>query len=110
MSVENKIRILETASGCILLAILIVLVSISAIDALDRSIYPGCKVIDQQADVLIIELDPEFSEPTDMNCQKFGELVYQIARDGYQIQVASGHFASLGIITKEMARVLAKGY
>jgi hypothetical protein len=81
-----------------------------SLDALDRSIYPGCKVLDQQADILIIELDPEFDEPTDMVCTRFGELVYQIAQDGYQIQVANGHFANLGIITREKASRLAEGY
>lgn len=94
----------------ILIVILFGIVTIVALDALDRSIYPGCKVLDQQADVLIIELDPKFEAVTDTICQEFGELVYRIAQDGYQIQVYDGHFASLGVITKEKARKLAEGY
>jgi hypothetical protein len=86
------------------------LLTVLSLDALDRSIYPGCKVLDQQADILIIELDAKFDEPTDTVCQAFGELVYKIAQDGYQIQVYGGHFARLGIITKEKAKRLAEGY
>jgi hypothetical protein len=86
------------------------LLTVLSLDALDRSIYPGCKVLDQQADVLIIELDPRFDEPTDGVCQQFGDLVYRIAQDGYQVQVVGGHFEVLGVITKEKAKKLAEGY
>jgi len=86
------------------------LLTVLSLDALDRSIYPGCKVLDQQADVLIIELDARFETATDTACQEFGELVYKIARDGYQIQVYGGHFAGLGVITREKAKQLAEGY
>jgi hypothetical protein len=101
---------LKTTVCAIILIICFGIVAVMSLDALDRSIYPGCKVLDQQADILIIELDPEFDEPTDMVCTRFGELVYQIAQDGYQIQVANGHFANLGIITREKASRLAEGY
>ena len=86
------------------------LLTVLSLDALDRSIYPGCKVIDQQADVLIIKLDPEFEAVTDTVCQQFGNLVYRIAQDGYQVQVHDGHFAGLGVITREKAKKLAEGY
>lgn len=103
----NKIK---TTISAVVIIICFAVITVVGLDALDRSIYPGCKVIDQQADVLIIKLDPEFDEPTDFVCSRFGNLVYQIARDGYQVQVANGHFASLGVITREQARRLAKGY
>jgi len=99
----------KIANICILTGLMIV-ITIAALDALDRSIYPGCKVLDQQADVLIIELDARFETATDTACQEFGELVYKIARDGYQIQVYGGHFAGLGVITREKAKQLAEGY
>lgn len=101
---------MKTASGCILLVILIILVSISAMDALDRSIYPGCKVLDQQGDVLVIELDKELAEPTDTNCRKVGELVYKIARDGYMVRIQGSHFENLGTIDILKAIDLAQGY
>jgi hypothetical protein len=84
--------------------------TIAFLDALDRSIYPGCRVLDQQADVLVIELDAKFDEPTDTVCQAFGDLVYKIAQDGYQIQVYGGYFEVLGVITREKAKRLAEGY
>jgi hypothetical protein len=108
-NLRNK-KHFETIMGAICIILVYSLLVIASLDALDRSIYPGCKVLDQQADVLIIELDPRFDEPTDGVCQQFGDLVYRIAQDGYQVQVVGGHFEVLGVITKEKAKKLAEGY
>jgi hypothetical protein len=101
---------LKKIANIAILTGLMIVTTIIALNALDRSIYPGCRVLDQQADVLIIELDDKFETATDTACQEFGELVYKIAQDGYQIQVYGGHFARLGVITKEKAKQLAEGY
>jgi hypothetical protein len=101
---------MKTTINVFVLIGVVYVLTVFSLDALDRSIYPGCKVLDQQADILIIQLDEQFDEPTDSVCQAFGELVFQIAQDGYKVQVQNGHFSSLGVITYEQAKRLAEGY
>jgi hypothetical protein len=101
---------MKTTVSAIILVITIGIVTVAAIDALDKNIYPGCKVIDQQDKILIIKLDKDLEEPTDINCQRVGKLVYQIARDGYMVQIQGSHFENLGVIDILKAIDLAQGY
>lgn len=100
-----KTLLSAVALVCILLGL-----TILSLDALDRSIYPGCKVLSQDGDILVIRLSDELTTGTDMACQKAGELIHQITKDGYLVQVVDSHLTEIGIIDNTQAEQLAEGY
>jgi len=53
------------------------------LNALDRSIYRGCRVLEQRGNTLLIELEEDLLTGTDTACQKAERLVEAINRDGY---------------------------
>jgi hypothetical protein len=91
-------------------------ISWASINALDKNIYPGCKVISedttsmQGAKILVIELDPELNIGTDTACMLAGQLIYEITLDGYLVHVINSHMTSLGLIDEKMAKLMAEGY
>ena len=61
--------------------------SIAALDAIDRSIFPGCKVLAQRGETLLIRLDSELITGTDSACEKAERLVKKINRSGYDVVI-----------------------
>jgi len=59
----------------------------AGLDALDRSIYPGCKVISQTDDVLAIKINAAINTGTDSGYADSAQLIYQICLDGYRVRV-----------------------
>lgn len=93
-----------------LLALVIAGLFLIGLDAMDRNIYPGCKVLGQDGRVLTIQLDDKF-DGGDGACHAAGQLIYSITQDGYLVQVAQPHhMAGLGVIDRFHAAVLAEGY
>ena len=80
----------------------------ASLDQLDRSIYPGCKVLSQDGKLLTIELDPQLNTGSDSACQAAGRLIYKICQDGYAVIVANSSLANIGEIDLEKAYILSK--
>ena len=72
----------------IILTIILAIMGVSFLDAIDRSIYPGCKVLKQSGQTLIIRLDPELLDGTDSGCEAAERLISRIQRDGYEVKIA----------------------
>jgi len=66
---------------------IVLIMCIAGLDALDRSIYPGCKVVDQIGETLHIRLDEELMSATDMACHGVEKIVKAIQRDGYDVRI-----------------------
>ena len=71
----------------IILAIMVCIGSYAFLDALDRSIYPGCKVLEQKGDTLYISINKDLLTGTDSACEKAERLIGRIMADGYQVKV-----------------------
>ena len=82
-------------------------------NALSKSIYPGCQVLEQDGQILTIKLDSQLCTGTDTACQRAGKLILNICQDGYLVLVndsdgwapAAGH-----VINQQEAVILAFGY
>lgn len=70
----------------VLICILIIPVY-AGLDALDRSIYPGCKVISQTGDVLSIKINPAINTGSDSGYADSARLIHRICLDGYRVKV-----------------------
>ena len=86
---------MKTIGTFIVLTIIVVTLASASIDALNRSIYEGCAVIDQIGNTLIIELDSDL-DATDTGCLKAERLIGHIMDDGYdvRIRVADGDWVA----------------
>ena len=67
----------------IALTVMVAIGAVATLDAFDRSIYPGCRVVDQIGNQLVIELNTELRTGTDMSCQRAEKLIKKINRSGY---------------------------
>ena len=76
---------MKTIGTFIIMAIITITLANASIDALNRSIYEGCAVVDQIGQTLIIELDA--LDPTDTGCEKAERLIGRIMADGYQVKI-----------------------
>ena len=92
--------------GILTMAILVWVIGFTCLDKLDSNIYPGCKVIGQVGQTLVIKLDPEINTGTDAGYAACGDLIYKIALDGYNIKVVN-KFWRKDIIDLKLARVMA---
>jgi len=76
---------MKTLCSIIVMAVITTSIFIASLDALNRSIYQGCSVVDQIGQTLIIELDA--LDPTDTGCEKAERLIGRIMADGYQVKI-----------------------
>ena len=83
------------------LSVMVFIGSYAFLDALDRSIYPDCKVLEQKGDTLYISLSKDLLIGTDSSCESAERLVDRIKRDGYQVKVVMpyGEWSPLPKIT-----------
>ena len=69
----------------IILVVVISLMCVASLNALDRSIFTGCKVVDQFGNTLVIELDAELIDGSDTGCLRAEQLVAKITATGYDV-------------------------
>ena len=77
---------MKTIGTFIIMTIITITLANASIDALNRSIYKGCAVVDQIDNTLIIELDADL-DATDTGCLKTELLIGRIMADGYKVQI-----------------------
>lgn len=73
----------------VIVSMIVALGWLSVVHALDKSIYPGCRVVDQVAGKLIIQLDRELLTGTDAACEAAQALIEKIERSGYDVCIQS---------------------
>ena len=73
----------KRTSECLFLIGIFLIMGGFTLNALDRSIYKGCRVVEQRGNTLLIELDENLLTGTDTACQKADRLIKEINRDGY---------------------------
>jgi len=61
------------------------IMGIATLDALDRSIYPGCRVVFQSGQMLAIDIDP------DLTLSQRQKLIEKIRRSGYDVAVVENN-------------------
>jgi len=71
-----------------IISIVAVVAVVACLNALDRSVFPGCRVIDQSGRVLTIELSDELCEGTDTACERAEALINKIKDSGYSVRIA----------------------
>ncbi len=104
------VRLVRVLPEVVLLIIILLILSAAALHALDKNIYPGCTVIEQEGKVLTIKLDDQYNVGSDGSYQAAGELIHLITQDGFSVQVQGGTLESLGVITRIHAQMLAEGW
>ena len=67
----------------IVVFIITVAIWVALIQALDRSIFPGCRVISQNNKQLVIRLDRDLCDGTDESCEFAEALIKKIRKSGY---------------------------
>jgi len=70
------------------ITIISIVAVVACLNALDRSVFPGCKVVDQSGRVLTIELSDELCEGTDTACEMAEALINKIKDSGYSVRIA----------------------
>ena len=69
----------------IIVTIIVAVMSAVSINALDRSIFAGCEVVEQRGNTLIIALDSELADGSDIGCMKAEMLIKKITDTGYDV-------------------------
>ena len=64
-------------TAVIALTIIVIIMGIATLDALDKMAYPGCKVLSQTGQQLIIRIDQDLSP------KRIERLMAKIRHDGY---------------------------
>jgi len=68
-----------------ILVVVISLVSVASLNALDKSIFTDCRVVEQLGNTLVIELDSELTDGSDTSCERAEQLVAKITATGYDV-------------------------
>jgi hypothetical protein len=76
---------MKTIASIVTLAIITVVGTFAVLDALDRSIFPGCKVIRQEDNTLFVKLSTSLTTGTDTACEQAERLIKSIQRQGYSV-------------------------
>ena len=69
----------------IILVVVISLFSVASLSALDKSIFQDCRVVEQLGNTLVIELDSELTDGSDLSCERAERLVNKITASGYDV-------------------------
>ena len=76
---------MKTILTAITITTMAAIMAVATLDALDKSIYPGCRVVEQIGNQLVIELTPDLRTGTDTSCLKAERLIKKINRSGYDV-------------------------
>jgi len=60
---------------------------IAADYGLSKTIYPGCRVVAQEGNILYIDFNKELSTGTDTACEDAYAIIQKITADGYAVVV-----------------------
>jgi len=98
---------LNVLVSVIILCGLVTIMAMTTLDALDRSIYPGCKVISQEDNILFIKLDAAINTGSDMGYARSSRLIQRICMDGYTVRVLNKFWSSKPISLQQADELVA---